>query len=723
MNRILSCYIETPVMATNQLYSYVSDQVVEPGVRVMVDFNHRQIVGYVEKVEETEETIDQINARLGMTLKPIIRVLDEAPVLNAELHDLGLWMSHMTVSPVISCFQAMLPSGLKPKKSASIAMEKWARLSDMEAELTPKQSEVYRYVAERGEVLYSELNGLCSAGVIKALKDKGVLIVFDKAKESVVRSKADAAQMKELTMAQKEAMDTILNNDKDVVLLHGVTGSGKTEVYLHLAAHVMKQGLQVLLLVPEISLTPQMVQRVESRFGDDVAIYHSGLNATEKYSQYRRVQEGKVRVVVGTRSAVFMPFAKLGMIIIDEEHDTSYKQDSTPQYHCRDVAIKRAQYHGCKVVLGSATPSLESYARALKNVYGLAELKQRINATVPKVELVDMQKVMRSTQDYMISPLMYEKIRQTIDNDKQVVLLLNRRGFAGTLRCKACAEVLLCPHCDIGMTYHANDRMLKCHTCGTMRRLPDVCPKCESKAGFSSGSFGTQRVEQELINHVKGAKVIRMDADTTTGKGAHEKLLEQFEKKEGNILLGTQMIAKGLDYPDVTLVCVLNADAGLARADYRSGELTFDLIMQASGRGGRADHEGEVVLQVFDTESYVVKSVQAQDYEMFFRHEMNYRHIGGYPPYNYLVEIVAADRDMAKVQKTITVLKENLQGDFKVLGPSELLKKQDQEKIRLVLKGKSMEEMIDACEKALAVIQKSRGMARVFVNVNPLGLE
>ena len=515
-------------------------------------------------------------------------------------------------------------------------------------------------------------------------------------------------------------MDKIVESNKQVVLLHGITGSGKTEIYLQLARKIINGGKQVLFLVPEISLTPQMVERVKSRFFDDVAIYHSGLNAQEKYEEYQKVFNNEVKIVVGTRSAIFMPFNSLGLIIMDEEHDLSYKQDNSPSYHARDVAIKRADFFNCKVLLGSATPSLESYARSLKGVYELVELNVRVNNKLPNIKLVNITKEIKNKKNFIISDDLKNKIQDRLNNHQQVILLLNRRGFSTSLRCQNCNTTIMCPHCDVAMSYHKDIKMLKCHTCNTALPYPNICPNCFSKNSFTTLGYGTQRLEEEVLRLFDGAKVIRMDADTTSLKNSHEKLLSDFSNKKADILLGTQMIAKGLDFPNVTLVGILNGDAGLNRNDYRSQEITYDLLTQASGRSGRSESDGEVVIQVYDDKNYVINSVIKQSYKTFFKKEMEYRKAGGYPPYNYLISLVFIGRKNVTVRFFAFIFKDKLIGDFKVLGPSDLLKRNDQIRYRIILKGKNLDEMRNCIEE---ILEKEKITCGIKIDVNPLYLE
>ncbi|MCR5795323.1 MAG: primosomal protein N' [Solobacterium sp.] len=719
--RTVQCWIENPVRKLDQTYTYTCMEEVSRGCRVKIGFGNRTVTGFVDSVSETDETVQQLEERLGVKVKPVLEVIDRVPVLNEELYDLGLWMRDMTLSTAISCFQTMLPSKMKPRsRREDTVRERWVKVSDEEVKLTPKQLQAYEYIREKGEVRYSELRNRFP-NQAKALLDKNALVSYLKEKEARDIRADIAAPSYDLTPMQKQAMDTITGSDDAVYLLCGVTGSGKTEIYLRLAQEAIEKGRQVLILVPEIALTPQMIERVSKRFGSGLAIYHSRLNPQEKYEQYRLVSSGRAGIVVGTRSAVFMPFSDLGLIIMDEEHDTSYKQDNQPCYHCRDIAIQRGRHHHCKVILGSATPSLESYARALKNVYHLVTMDERINDSLPDVTTIPLRDTIRGGQSYILSDALREKISARLQADQQVILLLNRRGYHANLRCRSCQDTVKCPHCDISMSWHQDIRKLKCHMCGMEMTLPRKCPSCGSTEGYSAGGIGTQKLEDEIRSCFPMAQVLRMDADTTSKKDSHEKILTQFGRGEADILAGTQMIAKGLDYPNVTLVGIINGDEGLQRTDFRSCEMTFDLLMQASGRSGRGEKEGEVVLQVYDPAHYAVQCAARQDYLTFFKNEMKFRHAGQYPPYVYMISLTSSGKTQEEAEKITFALMEELEGSFKKIGVITLLKIRDRCRSRVILKGKDLDEMRDAVRKFLK--ESTLNLNSLKIDVNPIYLD
>ena len=481
-----------------------------------------------------------------------------------------------------------------------------------------------------------------------------------------------------LTNEQEKAIQPIIqsihSNDYKTFLLYGVTGSGKTEIYLQSIEKVIRQGKEAIVLVPEISLTPQMVRRFKGRFGSNVAVMHSALSMGERYDEWLKIQRKEVQVVVGARSAIFAPFENLGIIIIDEEHETTYKQEESPRYHARDIAIKRAEWHKCPVILGSATPTLESFARGLKGVYHLLTLSERTNKKpMPSVDIIDMRKELHTGNRSMFSRKLMEKIKQRLQNKEQIVLLLNRRGYSTFALCRDCGHVEECPNCDISLTYHKRNHLLKCHYCSYEQLMPSNCSSCNSDHIRFFGT-GTERIEESLTKLIPEARIIRMDVDTTRRKGSHERLLQKFSNHEADILLGTQMIAKGLDFENVTLVGVLAADSMLHLPDFRSSEKTFQLITQVSGRAGRHELEGEVIVQTYTPEHYSIHLASQYNYGLFFNEEMKIRKTFAYPPYVFLLLITITDENEAKVNevayKIRNLLRNQLSNQSIILGPT-----------------------------------------------------
>lgn len=522
----------------------------------------------------------------------------------------------------------------------------------------------------------------------------------------------------QLTQKQKEIVsviqDAMRKYDAKPFLLHGVTGSGKTEVYLQVIAYALQQNKEAIVLVPEISLTPQMVKRFKQRFGSNVAVLHSGLSYGEKYDEWRKIQEKEVQVVVGARSAIFAPFENLGMMIIDEEHEATYKQEEMPRYDARQVAIERAKYHRCPVIFGSATPSLETYARALKGVYGHLELLERVNQEpLPKVHIVDMSQELRLGNRSSFSRELLKQIRLRLQKKEQVVLLLNRRGYATFILCRECGYVCQCPHCDVSMTYHKVQEKIRCHYCGYEENRPIVCPSCQSKHIRFFGS-GTQKIEEELQQLLPEARIIRMDVDTTRKKGAHEKLLTQFERGEADILLGTQMIAKGLDFPRITLVGMLSADAMLYVPDIRASERTFQLITQVSGRAGRHELSGEVYIQTYSKDHYSIVHASQHDYLSFFHQEMHLRKSMQAPPYYFIGNILFSSKDLQKVyqlaHQTTHELRQVVKGkQVMILGPvaTNIAKVSDRFRFMTVMKYKEKQHL-KICLKTLQEKYKAK---------------
>ncbi|KRN88581.1 primosomal protein N' [Ligilactobacillus ceti] len=600
-----------------------------------------------------------------------------------------------------------------------------------------KQAQLLDFLASVSQttILQSEAqvqSGLTAADFKTGAK-KGWLkqIKVEKYRDPYADTEFKTTIPKSLTPSQTTAVQSVtqamLQQQAETYLLQGVTGSGKTEVYLQIIAEALAQKKTALMLVPEISLTPQMVQRVRSRFGQQVAVLHSGLSDGEKYDEWRRVEEKQAQVVVGARSAVFAPLENLGVIIMDEEHESSYKQDEMPRYHARDVAIWRSQYHGCPVVLGSATPALETRARAQKDVYHWLQMPDRINGqAMPPVKLVDMREALKEAPAPDISQELLTAIKQRLAKKEQVVLMLNRRGYSSFMLCRECGFVLKCPNCDISLTLHMDTHSMKCHYCGHEEAIPQTCPQCQSRKIKYYGT-GTQKVQEELAKLLLTARVLRMDVDTTRRKGAHEKILQQFGNHEADILLGTQMIAKGLDFPDVTLVGVLNADTALGLANYRASETTFQLLTQVSGRAGRADKKGEVIVQTYNPEHYAIQWAQAHDYESFYRKEMQVRHLLGYPPYYFTIKITVSGNDQLSASKKIHEIYRELQTvlskDALMLGPTpqQIMRINNRYYFQLVIKYK-FEKNLEQYLKNLLVKSQTDEKAgiKLVIDRNPL---
>jgi primosomal protein N' (replication factor Y) len=572
-----------------------------------------------------------------------------------------------------------------------------------------------------------------SQASINSLVKKGVLKVEELEVYRDPYAEREFARKTALTLTNEQekaiapVLSSIENDQHEVFLLYGVTGSGKTEIYLQSIQEVLNKGKEAIVLVPEISLTPQMVTRFKERFGDYVAVMHSGLSAGEKYDEWRKIQRKEVKVVVGARSAVFAPFENLGIIIIDEEHETSYKQEENPRYHARDVAIHRAKNYKCPVVLGSATPSLESFARAQKGRYTLLTLPKRMNnQALPAVEIVDMREELRTGNRSMFSVKLFEKLKDRLEKKEQTVLFLNKRGHSSFVMCRDCGYVMNCPHCDITLTYHRYNEQMKCHYCGYEDRVPVICPECNSEHIRYFGT-GTQKVEEELHKLLPEARVIRMDVDTTGRKGSHEKLLTAFQEGQADILLGTQMIATGLDFPNITLVGVLSADTMLHLPDFRASEKTFQLLTQVSGRAGRHQLPGEVVIQTYTPEHYSIELAGSQDYDRFYQQEMMVRKVHQYPPFYYLSLVTVSHEELMKVvsvtEKIAKFISSRLSREAVVLGPvaSPIPRINDRYRYQCLIKYKKEPELNNALKAILDHYQQEMGSAglQISVDLNP----
>ena len=693
------------------------EPLIKKGIRVKVPFGNNRLEGFVLDILKDND--------VDYETKDIYEVVDDEVILNDELLKLGEFLKEKTLSTLISCYQVMLPKALKASDKTSInkkteyivEINKDADLS----KLSDKQKEIINEINKgnnrKNDLLKinSSINTLIKNDIVKeTLVEKYRKVLNDKNKYENFK----------LNIDQEKAVKYIMDTDYLVTLLHGVTGSGKTEVYMELIEKNLKKNKTAIVLVPEISLTPQMTDRFVSRFGEKIAILHSRLSDGEKYDEYRKIARGEVSIVIGARSAIFAPLKNLGIIIIDEEHTNTYKQESNPKYSALDVAIERAKNNKAKVVLGSATPSLDTYARCFAKKYGLVELSKRANNhPLPKVEIIDMSREVNKSSHF--SKRLLEEISKRLDSDEQIMLLLNRRGYSSFVTCANCGYVSKCPRCDITLTYHKTSDMNRCHYCGYAEKRLTVCPKCHEKAIKELG-YGTQKVEEELNNIFKEkAKIIRMDFDTTSTKGAHEKIINDFRNKKYNILLGTQMISKGLDFKDVTLVGVINADTSLMIPNYRSSEYTFDLLSQVAGRSGRSEKEGIVIIQTFNKDHYSIKLAKEHNYKAFFNEEMKIRKMLNYPPFTYIISIKVISADYELVKKESELIKNKLVESIssEVLGPSigSTFKINNTYRFGILIKYKKDDSIIP-CLKEILEHYKNNNKVRVDIDFNPINI-
>lgn len=631
-------------------YSVPENLKAAPGQRVLVPFGrgNKPIEGFI--IELTEES------GTSFQTKPIIKTLEPYTALLPDQLALAGWITkayHCTRADALRC---MIPAKLR----GSRVREKTVRTLRISPELdpaetrasmlkkdgtakAPKQLEVFDLLnSPEAEYSASDINAFIpgAAAAIAALVKKGVLVEANREyfRDPFTGHEADPTEPLPLLPEQKNALDAINGLEKgSVLLLHGVTGSGKTEVYMQAIAQVLESGGGAIVLVPEISLTPQTTDRFRGRFGDSVAVLHSHLSDGERFDEWRRIRLGKARVVVGARSAVFAPVEDLGLIVIDEEHEPSYLSEITPKYSAVEIAQRRAKLTGARLILGSATPSLTSYYRAKRGVYKLAEMPERINGVpMPHVDIVDMRREFLGGNNSIFSALLLEKLKNCFEKGEQAILFLNRRGYSSHAECKACGFVFTCPNCDVAMTYHKINSELRCHYCGASFDMPKKCPNCGSEFIKYSG-IGTQQVEEQLYQAFPGIRVLRMDTDTTRGKTAHRDILDAFTAGEADVLVGTQMVAKGLDIPNVTLVGVVFADSTLFHTDYRSSERTFQLLTQVAGRAGRAEKEGCVVIQTNAPHHRAIELCTKHDYKSFFKLEIGDRMRTLFPPFSVFI--------------------------------------------------------------------------------------
>lgn len=697
------------------------ENLIKVGIRVLVPFGKQTLEGFVLSISE--------NTNSEIELKDIIKPIDDEVILNEELLELGKFIKRKTLSTLISAYQVMLPKALKADKKTKInkSYESNIIIKDekllKDYKLTDKQKIIIDEI-RNGKNDKKHLKDLATSS-LTTLLNKGILeeVLSEKYRLSIENKKE--YKKVELNDEQKNAVNTVLSDlDKsNTYLLYGVTGSGKTEVYMEIIDAMLLQGKTAIVLVPEISLTPQMVERFSSRFKENIAILHSRLNDGEKYDEYRKIARGEVKIVIGARSAIFAPLKNIGVIIVDEEHTTSYKQESTPKYNAIDIAVERAKHHNAQVVLGSATPTIESFAKVIKGIYKLIELKKRANnKALPTVTLVDMNK--EKNRNNHFSKTLIQEIQNTLDRKEQVILLLNRRGYSSFVTCSNCGYVSKCPNCDITLTYHKTSDMERCHYCGYATKRKEVCPECHEKAIEQLG-YGTEKIEEELKS-LFNARVIRMDLDTTGTKGAHEKIISAFRNQEYDILLGTQMIAKGLDFANVTLVGVINADTSLMIPNFRSSEYTFDLLSQVSGRSGRGEKKGTVIIQTFNQDHYAIKLAKTHDYMAFFREEMKIRKTLQYPPYCFLVSIkvISKDYNLAQTESNLIAkrLRENLLNST-VLGPSigSTFKINNTYRFGIIIKYKKEDNLYPFLEKMLDYY-KINDKIRLDIDFNPITL-
>lgn len=715
--RYAEIIVDISTQALDHIFTYAIPEElfseVHVGCRVVIPFGrgNQERQGYVMRIKnEAQYDEDKI--------KPVLRVLVDADLVEEQLIKLAYWIKEQYGSTLIQALMTVLP--VKAKSTGKEVRYLHLQIDDKQAQKLCSEYERKHYVGKlrlleamiKDKVVSKTLvmHSLHIAdSTIKAMLRDGIIV------ERSVRTyrnpstgETAALPIHRLNEEQQAAYETFRQDYeagiRKTYLLYGVTGSGKTEVYLEMIEQVLSAGRQAIVLIPEIALTYQTVRRFASRFGEQVTVIHSRLSKGERYDQFERARKGEVKVVIGPRSALFVPFAHLGLIIIDEEHETSYKSESPPKYHARETAMERARLAGASVVLGSATPSVESFFRAEEGQYQLLPMRKRVaGAVLPEVRVIDMRKELEAKNFSMFSHELHSLLRDRLAKGEQSILFINRRGYASFVSCRKCGYVVKCFHCDVSLKLHGKSRLV-CHYCGHEETMPALCPECGSHYIRSFGT-GTQKVEEQLKKEFPTARILRMDADTTKGKGGHERLLTAFANQEADILIGTQMIVKGHDFPNVTLVGALAADMSLFEQDFRSSERTFDLLTQAAGRAGRGKKAGQMVIQTYRPEQYSIAAAAAQDYEMFYKEEMAYRKLLSYPPKAHMLAIFMASEKQEKVEAHAAQLAafikplctvEDKEHCLKLIGPSEagIYKVQDVYRKLLYIKGVFYEDLV-----------------------------
>ncbi len=706
-------------LALDRLFDYKVPEELERklavGQLLLVPFGHRAARGFVLEIVD-----GCVDPKRPYRLKPIAEIVDPIPFFSGNLLKLVKKIAAYTASPIESVLKAAVPAAvLKPGAKTRELVYVEPAFAATPVTVTARQQWLYSQVVRLGggwlQQLCRELK--TTPATLRELGAKGLVTVKlrQKRRDPLAGRRILPSKPLKLNEAQAAALEEIDSSPKPV-LLHGVTGSGKTEVYLQAIAKVLAAGKGAIVLVPEIALTPQTVQRFVSRFGDRVAVLHSALSDGERYDEWHRIRKGEANVVIGPRSAVFAPVANLGLIVVDEEHETSYKQDETPRYQARDVAVLRASIEGARVVLGSATPSLESWLNAERGKYSCATLPSRAGAgTPPRALIVDMSGPEGAGRIY--SRELLDAIKTRLDRAEQTILFLNRRGWARSVTCERCGHVIECPDCSVPYTYHKADSCCRCHICGGWIEVPEVCPNCKAHALAYKG-VGTQRAEAALKACFKSARILRMDADSTSRKNSHDDILGAFRRHEADILLGTQMIAKGLDFPNVTLVGILNADSSLNMPDFRAGERTFQLLAQVSGRAGRAELPGDAVIQTFTPDSPIVRAAARGDYASFAKAELAERKAARFPPYCRLACVSFKGEDALAVAEWASMYAKSLARlkDVEVGGavPAALEKAEGKYRWQIVMRSESAGSLVKAWRWISSVRPPPAGIAASF---------
>jgi primosomal protein N' (replication factor Y) len=705
----------------------------EVGARLVVPLGRNLVTGYVVGLH------DELPAELGeVDVKDAHTLVDAEPVCNPEILRLARWVADYYACPLGEVIKAALPPGMTPKNRSTFVKPKLRRFvrllpNSAEQKVTEAQQRVLATLAASGPMSLQALltTADVSASTITSLEKKSLVEIYDDAirRDPLAETFGVTDSEHTLTAAQSSVLSQIEQQMNSATysafLLHGVTGSGKTEIYMRAMNKALSLDRSAMMLVPEIALTPVFSRRLRARFGDQVAIFHSSLQKGERFDEWTRVRNGEARVVIGTRSAVFAPVKNLGLIVVDEEHESSYRQQESPYYNARDVAIVRAQKEAATVVLGSATPSLESFHNARKGKYHFVTLPERIGSRpMAEAKIIDMRTVFaRHGKPRVFSDELLEGIRETRERGEQSIILLNRRGYSSFIMCRSCGETIQCPNCDVTLTYHRSERVIVCHYCNHREAVPRACPSCGKKYIYYVGE-GTEQLEEMLRLLFPALRVARIDRDTTARRKVFEQSLADFSAGRIDTLVGTQMLAKGHDFPNVTLVGVVSVDAGLALPDFRSAERTFQLITQVAGRAGRGDRPGRVLIQTYHPYHYALRHACAQDYEAFYEEELRYRQNHSYPPFVALASLLVHGPDLGKVRNDSLELRKQLDlvnqaRKCRVLGPAPapLSRLKGEHRFQLLIKSRSRKDLREVADAAM------RAVAESGVNLRSINLE
>ncbi len=716
--------IDQDAKALDREFEYVvpPEMSVQVGERVIVPFGSRHLQGFIVELSDSCE-YDETK------LKFIERKIEDFAVIKPEMLDLMFYMADKLHLKLASILRLFIPAEMRTDKVRELVV-KICSLSEnfkMPSARAKKQIEIVEYLKKNGEKKFSELSNQFGYAPLVSLVKSGVILTREQQVNREPEFDEIKSEKRTLTALQQRAVDTITENK--TYLLYGVTGSGKTEVYMNLIERQLAKGKSALMLVPEISLTPQVLANFKARFGGQVALIHSGLSAGERFDEWKRIFFGEARVVVGARSAIFSPIENLGIIIIDEEHEQTYVSENNPRYDTHDIALFRRQYNDCTLVLGSATPSIESYAKAIDGEYQLVEMPVRVNGMeMPKIQIIDMMMELRHGNNQIFSMPLYFELKDIVERKKQAMIFINRRGFSSFQRCRQCGYVAKCSDCDVSLVYHRFENKLKCHYCGKRFKALDVCPSCGS-SDIKQGAIGTERVVEELHRLFPDVPIFRMDNDTTSQKNGHRKILNEFRKCKPGILVGTQMIAKGHDFEDVLLVGIVDADQSLYQADYRSIERTFQLLTQVAGRAGRSSMQGKVILQTYSPRHFVYRFASEYDYKGFFNREINLRKVTKFPPYAKIVRIlfshenekVVAEECKNCFEKIKKIKEENLQ-DFVYLDVMKSPVNKIKNKFRYQILMRFGLSKADELERKVYDCVDSKCKSSVFFEINPNNL-